>query len=147
MSTTEAPSPADRGSGSNDLLGLVERLRQRRLLAAEGQMGRGRPNAKATWLTDHPDPDCAAAADEIERLQAALAASCDEHRSEVYDTTTGGGCVLLRDAVAAERERWLRIATNAQAVTTGCIDKIDYFEVPSHLMAALALALDEGPNA
>lgn len=48
--------------------------------------------------------------------------------------------------VAAERERWQRIATNAQAVTTGCADKLDYFEVPSHLMAALALALDEGPN-
>ncbi len=48
--------------------------------------------------------------------------------------------------VAAERERWQRIATNAQAVTTGSEDKLDYFEVPSHLMAALALALDEGPN-
>ncbi len=51
--------------------------------------------------------------------------------------------------VAAERESWQRIATNAQAVTTGCQDRLDYFEVPSHLMAALALALalDEGPNA
>jgi len=48
--------------------------------------------------------------------------------------------------LAVERERWQRIATNAQAVTTGCEDKIDHFEVPSHLMAALALALDEGPN-
>ena len=47
---------------------------------------------------------------------------------------------------AAERERWQRIAGAAQAVTTGCGDKIDYFELPSHLMAALALALDEGPN-
>ena len=47
---------------------------------------------------------------------------------------------------AAERERWQRIATNAQAVTTGCQDRIDYFKVPSHLMAALALALAEGPN-
>lgn len=51
------------------------------------------------------------------------------------------------EQVAAERELWQRIATNAQAVTTGCEDKLDYFEVPSHLMAALALALDEGPNA
>jgi len=45
-----------------------------------------------------------------ERLRAALAASCDEHRAEIYDTTTGGGCVLLFEAVAAERERcaaWL----------------------------------------
>ena len=50
-------------------------------------------------------------------------------------------------AAAAERERWQRIATNAQAVTNGGEDKLDYFEVPSHLMAALALALDEGPNA
>jgi len=54
--------------------------------------------------------------------------------------------VAIDAAVAAERERWQRIATNAQAVTTGCEDKIDHFEVPSHLMAALALALDEGPN-
>lgn len=49
-------------------------------------------------------------------------------------------------AVAAERERWQRIAEAAQAVTTGCKDRIDTFVVPSHLMAALALALDEGPN-
>ena len=42
---------------------------------------------------------------EIERRRAALAESCDEHRSEIYDTATGGGCILLRDAVAAERER------------------------------------------
>ena len=53
---------------------------------------------------------------------------------------------LAKRVQAAERERWQRIATNAQAVTTGCEDKIDHFEVPSHLMAALALALDEGPN-
>jgi len=44
------------------------------------------------------------AADEIERLRAALADSCEEHRAEIYDTTTGGGCMLLHDAVAAERE-------------------------------------------
>lgn len=49
-------------------------------------------------------------------------------------------------AVAAERERWQRIFENAQAVTTGSEDKIDYFQVPSHLMAALALALDEAPT-
>lgn len=53
-------------------------------------------------------------------------------------------CYFLGEA--AERERWQRIATNAQAVTTGSKDKIDHFAVPSHLMAALALALDEGPN-
>lgn len=53
---------------------------------------------------------------------------------------------LAKRVQAAERERWQRIATNAQAMTTGCEDKIDHFEVPSHLMAALALALDEGPN-
>jgi|694.fasta_scaffold70290_8 hypothetical protein len=52
----------------------------------------------------------------------------------------------VRELLAAERERWQRIAANAQAMTTGCVDKLDYFEVPSHLMAALALALDEGPN-
>ena len=56
--------------------------------------------------------------------------------------------VLLTANVAEERERWQRIATNAQAVTVGCTDKIDHFEVPSHIMAALALALalDEAPN-
>lgn len=47
---------------------------------------------------------------------------------------------------AAERERWQRIADAAQAVTTGSNDRIEIFRVPSHLMAALALALDEGPN-
>ena len=46
-----------------------------------------------------------------------------------------------------EVERWTRIAETAQAVTTGGDDKGDYFEVPSHLLAALALALDEGPGA
>ncbi len=50
------------------------------------------------------------AADEIERLRAALADSCEEHRAEVYDTATGGGCMLLHDAVAAERERWTTAA-------------------------------------
>jgi hypothetical protein len=51
--------------------------------------------------------------------------------------------------VAAERERWKHIADAAQAVTTGGDDRfadLDGFVVPSHLMAALALALDEGPN-
>jgi hypothetical protein len=49
-------------------------------------------------------------ASEIDRLRLKLAASCDEHRSEAYDTTTGGGCVLLRDAVAEDRERWAKRA-------------------------------------
>ena len=48
---------------------------------------------------------------------------------------------------ADERERWQRIAAAAQEVTTGAEDRIVHFRVPSHLMAALALALDEGPNA
>lgn len=51
-----------------------------------------------------------------------------------------------KDAVASESERWRRIAEAAQAVTAGAADGIDAFVVPSHLMAALALALDEGPN-
>lgn len=53
---------------------------------------------------------------------------------------------IAAQEVAAERERWQRIATNAQAVTNGGEDRLDYFKVPSHLMAALALALDEWPN-
>lgn len=52
----------------------------------------------------------------------------------------------VRRAVAAERERWWRLFEAAQAVTTGCEDKIDSFAVPSHLIAALALALDDRPN-
>lgn len=35
---------------------------------------------------------------EVERLRAVLAESCEDHRSAVYDTTTGGGCVLLHVA-------------------------------------------------
>ena len=50
------------------------------------------------------------------------------------------------DVVAAERERWARIAGAAQAVTVGCEDTGEDFILPSHLMASLALALDEGPN-
>jgi hypothetical protein len=50
---------------------------------------------------------------EIERLRAALTESCDEHRSEIYDTATGGGCILLHDAVAAERERCATVIRQA----------------------------------
>ena len=50
---------------------------------------------------DRYDDLCA----EIERLRKKLAESCAEHRSEIYDTATGGGCILLHDAVVAERER------------------------------------------
>ncbi len=75
----------------------------------------------------------------------------DEIEALLRKTRTEGYPSDLRALVhavqAAERERWRRIATNAQAVTTRCADRLDYFEVPSHLMAALALALDAGPNA
>lgn len=47
----------------------------------------------------------------------------------------------------AERDRFDRVAEAAQAVTTVCEDRIDDFVVPSHLMAALALALDETEEA
>ncbi len=49
----------------------------------------------------------------------------------------------LDAAVAAERERWQRVAEAAQAVTADVVDRIGHFEVPSYLMAALALALDD----
>lgn len=49
-------------------------------------------------------------------------------------------------AVAAERERWQRISSAAQALTEGALDMGESFRVPSHLMSALALALDDGPN-
>ena len=61
--------------------------------------------------------------------------------TETHATMAQAGAMI-----AAERERWQRIASAAQNVTTGCTDKIDYFELPSHLVAALALAPDEGPN-
>ena len=55
-------------------------------------------------------------------------------------------CVSAYNAgKAAERERWQRVAAAAQAVTNGAED-IGDFLVSSSLMAALALALDEGPN-
>lgn len=80
---------------------------------------------------------------EIEKCWLEAEAEADAPESEwlLY------GQKVAAAAVAAERERWQRIAANAQAVTTGGEDKLDYFEVPSYLMAALALALDEGPNA
>lgn len=84
--------------------------------------------------------------EECKTLRAALAQSCDEHRSQIYDSGPGGGCALLADAVASERGRWRRIAEAAQAVTFWSQDTGEDFIVPSHLMAALALALDEGPN-
>ena len=67
--STEDTNAARRGSGSNDPLGLVERLRQER-----------RPTAWARGVdTDYPtawEPNrlCHEAADEIERLRADLKA-------------------------------------------------------------------------
>lgn len=135
MAQTDQPTNV----GSNDGLGLVKRLR---LIAQWNKPGGRVP------IEPLPDKEktCADAADEIERLRAALAESCDEHRSQMYEAGPGGGCPLLRDAVAAERARWQRIAAAAQALTTYGTDQIDQFEIPAHLMAALALALDEGPN-
>jgi hypothetical protein len=42
---------------------------------------------------------------EVALLRAALAQSCDEHRSNIYEAGPGGGCPLLVDAVAEERNR------------------------------------------
>lgn len=50
---------------------------------------------------------------------------------------------LIEEERREERERLQRIAEAAQEVTTGGEDHTDHFVVPSHLMAALALALDE----
>ena len=49
------------------------------------------------------------------------------------------------DDFAAERALWIRVAEAAQAVTVGCEDQGEDFLLPSHLMAALSLALDESP--
>lgn len=46
---------------------LIERLRKRRMPATNGAVSQGH---KLYWVTDHIDPDCAEAADEIERLRA-----------------------------------------------------------------------------
>jgi hypothetical protein len=62
---------------------------------------------------------------EIHTLRAALAESCEEHRAEIYDTTTGGGCMLLHDAVAAERERcaaWVDARRDAFCEEHGSVD-------------------------
>lgn len=67
--------------------------------------------------------------------------------SPLYASSAPAAAPEQADNVAAEVEQWKRIAENAQAVTTGGDDKGDYFEVPSHLIAALALALDEGLGA
>lgn len=81
-----------------------------------------------------------------------MAREAGQYAIEEYARRDCGSWSQIRDerfaalVAAAERERWRRIAENAQAVTDGCEDKIDYFKVPSHLMAALALALDEGPS-
>lgn len=54
----------------------------------------------------------------------------------------------LVDAIrATEHARWRRIAIAAEAVASGAEDLGEGFLVPSHLMAPLALALDDGPNA
>lgn len=53
---------------------LIARLRERRMLATDGLMtGAGRSHAKLVWVTGEPDPDCAAAANALEAMQAALA--------------------------------------------------------------------------
>lgn len=78
----------------------------------------------------------------------AALAGVDTYDVNLRDHPTAWAAIeaFVAKVQAAERERWQRIATNAQAVTTGGEDRLDYFEVPAHLMAALALALDEGPN-
>jgi hypothetical protein len=60
---SERTPPAE--VGSNTLLGLTERLRQRHDFWSHDGGNRW-------YMSDKPDPDCAEAADEIERLRAAL---------------------------------------------------------------------------
>lgn len=90
--------------------------------------------------------------DDILRMAREAGKYADDEYARRWETGEGGSWSQIRDerfaalVAAAERKRWRRIAENAQAVTDGCEDKIDYFKVPSHLMAALALALDEGPS-
>jgi hypothetical protein len=65
------PNSADKNRQVMTDRELIERLRARRMLAAEDKLaGLGRANARRMWITNEPDPDCAEAADEIERLRA-----------------------------------------------------------------------------
>lgn len=76
-----AVQPADDGRVDRHVRPLVERLRARRMLAMDGLVaGVGRAHAKPMWVTAEPDPDCAAAADEIERLRSAARqwTACDK---------------------------------------------------------------------
>ena len=125
MSTDQAPNAADRGSELTEGLGPVaEALQPVAYLYHDAQT----PEDAHPWLHS---------------TMLVLAA---DRRPRLRNETPLVTLAQAEAMVAAERERWQRIATNAQAMTTGCADKIDHFEVPSHLMAALALALDEGPN-
>ena len=79
---------------------------------------------------------------EIARLRAALAESCDEHRAQIYDSGPGGGCPLLADAVAAERERW-KDALRALRSLRNCISTFDGHGMPGFTDRGMALlALD-----
>ena len=93
---------------SNDRLGLLlERLRERRMLAADGLMaGVGRTHAKVMWVTDEPDPDCALAADEIERLVRRFEQAADKALTyaESYEMAVAR-CVLSLDYMHPEQVR------------------------------------------
>jgi UDP-galactopyranose mutase len=53
---------------------------------------------------------------------------------------------FARAIIEAERMRWIPVVNASQAITVNCVDNVDNFTVPSHLMAALALALDEASH-
>ena len=69
----------------------------------------------------------------------------DDDRQHIVTDVLNAFYTGAKYGEVAERERWRRIAEAAQAVTEGA-DDIGDFRVSSTLMAALALALDEGPN-
>jgi len=80
---------------------LLERLRARRMLETAGRLGSGTRNATNAWLTNTPDPDCAEAADELERLQSLANDTHDELEQWREE------CARLRAVLKEEREPFL----------------------------------------
>ena len=81
MDKTEAPSPADRGSGSNDLLGQAP---ERAGVAWELAL-----LAQTLEFSDDVRAQIQRGADEIERLQAAMSRQIDYERliDDCFETT------------------------------------------------------------
>jgi hypothetical protein len=78
---------------------IIDRLRQRRMLASDGPVGTGRRYARMTWVTDEPDADCSEAAEEIERLRADVEQYTGLWRQslDMYSRKNRSGCACKID--------------------------------------------------